>query len=628
MHGGEVEVPWKGRAGAGALCAAILLLVLVVQSGGNRTARASSSADARAVRVEAALAKANLALRMEAALGDSYGGAWFDRSTARLHVGVTSLQSRRAAEALARRAGLGNVVTETTVEATRDELLATQRRWSERLFDRFPPGEVALAILPQRNTVQVELGPGVPPAVVAQLEREAARSEVDVSIDVDTRPPVLQRTARCAKFEKAKAKCDPTIVAGTRITSGAEACSAGPALQLKDRSKETTETFLLTAGHCIRDAGGNGEIWKALNKAGEAKEIGAALEYSVANFDAGVIKVNNPGYWANATQIPVIAAYAWWNPGAESEPEPVIGPLKPTVGTQACVSGQMTGSQCGEITAEKVEAKDAEGTLTKNLVAVNTVVLDGGDSGGPWFSTEAYGRIEGTTVGFFGPEKIAVYQPLEISLAELKTKYQLLDETNEERKKCPMKGECWFEAEKYPVTVTGTSAKGNEVLTTEAGKVECATHLIAESEAGGSIHPTYSSCAAFGFLSATMTTGSGSERCDFALDVTSGSSDSYGAKTSIACSPGTTIKVTAGTCEMTIGSQSASGSTSLSSNTGSSPKTVTIQPSLSGIAYTVVKDGLGCPFSGTGARTGATYVAGSGTQMAATNGEDVWAAAP
>jgi hypothetical protein len=593
------------------------------ESSAPRAAAASALAE-----VETAIGRADLVPRMEGALGSAYGGAWFDASTGKLHIGVTSASGRDAAEALARRSGLGSAVVETIVDASRSELIATQERWSDRLFGLLPPGQVTLGIRPQSNAVHVELGPAVPEAIRDQIERDAGRSKVEVSVGVSSVPPLLEREARCGKFEKEKANCDPTIVAGTRIVTGGDACTAGPAVLLKDRSKETTETFLLTAGHCIRDTGGNGKTWKALIKGGgEEKAIGASLEWSVENVDVGVIKIDNPGAWSQATQIPVIPAYAFWNKAADFEPDPVIGAHKPTVGKTSCVSGQVSGSVCGEILEEGVEAKDAEGVVTKNLIKVGPLTLAEGDSGGPWFGKEeTQGLIEGTTVGNLG--KNVVFQPLEVSLAALKTQYELLDETNEERKKCPMKGECWFEAGKYPITVTGTSSKGNEVLTTEAGKVECAGHLVAESEAGGNIHPTYSSCTAFGFLSATMTTGSGSARCDFALDVTSGSADAYSANTGIACSGGATIKVVASTCEMTIGSQTPSGSTSLTSNTGSSPKTITIKPNLSGIAYTVLKDGIGCPFSGTGAKTGATYAASSGTPMAATNGEDVWAAAP
>ncbi|HST69684.1 MAG TPA: hypothetical protein VLI94_08525, partial [Solirubrobacterales bacterium] len=66
-----------------------------------------------------------------------------------------------------------------------------------------------------------------------------------------------------------------------------------------------------------------------------------------------------------------------------------------------------------------------------------------------------------------------------------------------------------FRAGTYPATLHASSALGNEVLKTEAGTVECSgSHHDELSEASTtlSLNPTYTSCKAFGFATATVTT--------------------------------------------------------------------------------------------------------------------------
>jgi len=158
----------------------------------------------------------------------------------------------------------------------------------------------------------------------------------------------------------------------------------------------------------------------------------------------------------------------------------------------------------------------------------------------------------------------------------------------------PSAGAIKFSASSYPATLTAESAKGNDALTTEGGKVECNTHLSGtlsgESETA-SLTPTYTECSAFGFVSATVkTTG-----CTYVLHA-NGEID-------LECTTGNKVVITASTCEVQVSSQTGLKSVHLTNGAGN----LSAKASVSGIAYTVTKDGFLCPFSGTGAKTGATY---------------------
>jgi hypothetical protein len=400
----------------------------------------SSAAASRAsdrLEVEAAIGRTDVVKKLEAAMGSAFGGAWFEPSSAQLHVGVTSPASRQAAEAVAARLGLSANVTETAVRSTRADLVAEQQRLSHRLADLFAGEEVSTSIAPDNNAVEVELGSAVPTAEREALESEAANAGVNVSIDVvpNQQLSATNRLKQCDVFAKKEAFCNPTIVAGVSLESvGGARCTVGPAVRLTDKTttEKTTKTYVLTAGHCIHSekGGGVGADWFSWNKAVEKKEIGSAVEFLFPETDVGVIEVNNPGFWVAEGLTPVTPAVAMWSKTAESDPTEVTAQQKPTKNVETCYSGQTTGTNCGKILNESVE-KTIEGELTKNLVEVELGTAEPGDSGSPFFKKSAPSEVEGTLVA--GNATRTYFHSLEISFSKLKTKLELLKKANKVR---------------------------------------------------------------------------------------------------------------------------------------------------------------------------------------------------
>jgi hypothetical protein len=163
-----------------------------------------------------------------------------------------------------------------------------------------------------------------------------------------------------------------------------------------------------------------------------------------------------------------------------------------------------------------------------------------------------------------------------------------------------------YTASSYPTTGTGESALGNDTFTTEAGKVECQSHFEGTLSAASkelTVKAKYTSCRAFGFLSATVSMGS----CDYLFTEPTGSADSYSAKVDVKCTKSTEpITITAGTCKTTVGEQTPGGSVAITNETAAGD--VKVKSNVTGIKYTVTEDGFGCPFNGTGAKEGATYI--------------------
>jgi len=178
-----------------------------------------------------------------------------------------------------------------------------------------------------------------------------------------------------------------------------------------------------------------------------------------------------------------------------------------------------------------------------------------------------------------------------------------------------------YTASKYPTTVTGVSALGNSVFTTEGGTAECVTHYeaaVTEPSSQLTTKSLISNCKAFGFVTATVTMGS----CDhlFTTPTNTGTPGQWTVKIHVKCTnPAEPMWIIAANCELTVGEQSPGGHVIITNTAGE----VDVQATVTGINYTVIKDGFLCPFAGTGAKTGATYKHQKAVNFKATNGASV-----
>jgi streptogrisin C len=366
-----------------------------------------------AIAVQSAVEREDLVNQLEAALGDAFGGVWYAPAVAQLEVGVTSPAAARVAGAVAVRAGLGQYVTEAVVDSSEAELVSTQKGLSGRLAGLFAREEVTTWVSLEENSVNVELGSEVPAGERAALEAETSATPVEVVVSSASGPRLgMAPQAQCLKFEPKKAFCDPTIVAGTRLEEkNGIGCTTGPAVL---SPAEPTETYVLTAGHCVTAVG---ESRFSFNKVAKREEVGKVKAFlsepAGNNADVAAVKVENK-FWKKAGEIPVVPAIAPWDKTKDVEPFKVAGETPPVEKAATCISAQVSGFHCGTIKATKLEIGELE-----EMVEVEGTKTEGGDSGAPWFS-EKEKLVQGTHAGDGEISKNPLFQPLQWSFKRLK----------------------------------------------------------------------------------------------------------------------------------------------------------------------------------------------------------------
>lgn len=385
-----------------------------------------------AIEVQSAVEREDLIGELEAALGDGFGGVWYVPAAAQLHVGVTSQDAASIAEAVAVRAGLGLSVTEIPVRSSQAELFETQERLNRRLANLLTREEVETRVSVDDNSIDVELGSEVPADEQAALEGEASEAPVEIIVTRASRSKlgtVLQ--ARCRKFEKNKAYCDPTIVAGTRLVS-ANVCTTGPAVL---PPKGSTDTYVLTAGHCV---GKVNESFSSFDKKKEEeKEVGKAVAFlnkkEKNKADIAAVRVEGNFWKEEGKEIPVVPAIVEWDKNKETDPFKVKGKVAPALEAVSCVSGQTSGSKCGTIVGTGVTQEGIEKLVEVEVEAVT----EGGDSGSPWYSGVGEKLVQGVHRGLSEKSGLPLFQDLDFAFAQLKEVWklelELLTEKNEKR---------------------------------------------------------------------------------------------------------------------------------------------------------------------------------------------------
>jgi hypothetical protein len=171
---------------------------------------------------------------------------------------------------------------------------------------------------------------------------------------------------------------------------------------------------------------------------------------------------------------------------------------------------------------------------------------------------------------------------------------------------------------------------GEGFATTECTTAKFTGSFVSASMEGATVftvQPVYEGCKAFGLNATVTTTG-----CDYlfrtgtqsgiVIDFPGGVVTGNGAwhvTTDVVCQntkdkDGTVtphrIRIVTATCEVTIGSQIGLATSSVSNSGTASPETamdLVVATNVTGIVYTVTKDGIGCPLSGTGLFTSGDY---------------------
>jgi hypothetical protein len=402
-----------------------------------------------ALATQAQVEAAALPLKLEQALGASFAGMWFEPSTGKFCIGVVSSASRHVAEQAVAHTGLASVVSYVSVRSTWTQLMTAQGEWSSKL-GHLGGQQFSTGLTSSHNAVSVTLSSSVPEHERALLEREAAGSDVNVSITVVSPEELVAHplNSQC-EFKRAEAYCSKPITAGVLITPEAVAkpaayCTAGPLAILLSPATLAAEleTFLITAGHCLQEAAN----WFSSTHPGkETKEIGPRVQFKNGlPGDYGDIIVT-PN-WLEEGTTPALAQITHYQDNGLREARSVIGEEASVEKASFCKQGATSAEQCGIITGlnqlEVFQSPPDVLTHIEGLVKTNACG-EKGDSGGP-FATLALGnsvRILGTLVGgtertcsgLFCSNCTTWYEPIKTSLTGLGL--TLLTTTNQTRHK-------------------------------------------------------------------------------------------------------------------------------------------------------------------------------------------------
>ncbi len=398
-----------------------------------------------ALETQAQVEAAGLPVKLEKALGADFAGMWFEPNTGKFCIGVVSSASRRAAERLVAQTDLAGVVSYVSVRSTWAQLISAQGEWSAKLA---PLGgqQASTGLTASHNAVSVTLSSSVPEHERALLEREAAHSDVNVSITVVPPEALLLRAynSQCEVKPKGNyAFCSKPIAAGVLITPSAERkgyCTAGPLAILSSPATLAAEleTFLITAGHCTQ---GTAKWFTATHPGNELKEIGPKVE-AVFGLPGDYGDISVGPNWLEAGTTPALAQITHYQDNGLREARSVLGEAASVEKASFCAQGATSAEQCGTITGLK-QLVIVSGVHVEGLVRTNACA-EPGDSGGPYATLPVGNAVDilGTLVGGLEGQKCAglfctgcetVYEPIKTSLTALGL--ALLTTTNQTRHK-------------------------------------------------------------------------------------------------------------------------------------------------------------------------------------------------
>lgn len=161
---------------------------------------------------------------------------------------------------------------------------------------------------------------------------------------------------------------------------------------------------------------------------------------------------------------------------------------------------------------------------------------------------------------------------------------------------------------KYPAAITGVQL-GAQVMKVHVGagnnEIKCnklaMSGTLSEGSSSLTVHPEYTECTAFGVAAVVNTTN-----CNFVFHFGENkASEEYYGTTDVECTAGQFINVVTAACEIRIFPQNGVGTMIWTDSTAAGKVLGTF--ALANFAYTVSKDGAGCPLTGLENRVDGTY---------------------
>ena len=344
-----------------------------------------------------------MAAELERALGDRYGDLWFDPSTGRVKVGIVGGDTAGLAARLIARRKLTAVTDLVPVRHSYAELKQAAAWLNAEVTRVNPPARNGLVKglsvwrLPDKNTIELDLPRGQRLTTAQQAIVAHARQRLGSKLILGTWAGQIRDLACVWSFNGADRKtvfnCDPPLRGGlmmyTRNASGGydAQCTVG----FNAKSTVDGKWYVLTAGHC----GSPGTTFYVRQpRTGQFHLLGHMHRCIfggnncafASDDDEGIITIDNVPGW---NPKPYVYVHAWTGPNdhtTENPSYPIYGTSGSSQHMRVCVSGAISGTNCGN-----VESFTGVGGL-----AQVDLCAEPGDSGAPIFSGQkAIGLLKG-----------------------------------------------------------------------------------------------------------------------------------------------------------------------------------------------------------------------------------------
>lgn len=278
---------------------------------------------------------------LPSALGQSFGGSWFDAATGRLVVATTDASQLSAIR------GMG---AQPTVVDQPLAVLDTVKNGLDARAASVPDSVTGWYVDPASNSVVVA---ATDPAAARAFAADAGAGEVSIERVAQAPRPLADLVGGEAIYGPDEEQCS----VGFNATSG-------------------DTSYVVTAGHCTERGG----TWSGPDRS----PIGPVETSSFPGDDYGLIRVDESSWTTTSQYI-----------GQGGQRSEISGSTEAPVGSSVCRSGSTTDYQCGEIEAVDQTVNYGSGDVVSGLTRTSACA-EPGDSGGPYVSgSQAQGVLSG-----------------------------------------------------------------------------------------------------------------------------------------------------------------------------------------------------------------------------------------
>ena len=331
-----------------------------------------------------------LVLPIRTAVGYSaWGGSWIDHE----HGGTMIVHLKRGAD-LKAADEFQAVVSDEEIEVRQVEYsLEDLDNVVEQVKERIQPPDVYVD--PVSNEVVV----GVPEKTAEEAQGVAARLDgLPVRLEYGAAPPIEVACGGYLHVCDQHLRGGVEIAAASTVTPGVlSLCTGG----LVVKSNSDAKRFLITAGHCLRDA--NGSYWVSADSAGTYIWIGlqhqrpgwASPWLVTSSHDVGMIYMSDPMISLVSDTRVLVAASGGNTPTTRNEWYDINGvgfASNLNSSSYLCYSGSVSKTECSQFVS-------ANGNfVTMKVVDFGAAVCQG-DSGSPVYkNNKAYGMVQSITL--------------------------------------------------------------------------------------------------------------------------------------------------------------------------------------------------------------------------------------